>query len=47
VLASNDLTQPQSAWAVVGTGTFGGTNAVFIDTNAVNNPYQFYSIKSP
>jgi hypothetical protein len=47
VLASDDITLPLSEWTVVGTGTFGGTNVVFTDSNATNNPYQYYTIESP
>jgi hypothetical protein len=47
VLASATVAGPYSGWTVLGTGTFGSTNAVFTDTNAVNNPYQFYIITSP
>jgi hypothetical protein len=47
VLASDDLMVPQSAWTVVGNGTFGNTNAIFIDTSATNQAGQFYTIKSP
>ena len=46
VLASNDLTAPQSAWSVVGSGTFGSTNAIFC-TDTTNHFGQFYIIKSP
>ena len=46
VLASDDLTAPQSAWSVVGSGTFGSTNAIFC-TDTTNHPGQFYIIKSP
>ena len=45
VLASDDLTVPQSAWSVVGSGTFGSTNAIFC-TGTTNHPGQFYIIKS-
>ena len=47
VLASDDLTVPQSAWTVIGTGTFGSTNVIFTDTDAANHPGRFYLIKSP
>jgi len=45
VLASDDLTVPQSAWSVVGSGTFGSTNAILC-TGTTNHPGQFYIIKS-
>lgn len=45
VLASDDLTVPQSAWSVVGSGTFGSTNAIFC-AGTTNHPGQFYIIKS-
>jgi hypothetical protein len=47
VLASDDLTVPQSAWTVVGSGTFGSTNAIFTDPSATNQPGRFYIIESP
>ncbi|MEY2466003.1 MAG: mucin9, partial [Verrucomicrobiota bacterium] len=47
VLASDDLTVPQSAWTVVGDGIFGNTNAIFTDTSATNQAGRFYTIKSP
>ena len=46
VLASDNLTAPQSAWSVVGSGTFGSTNAIFC-TDMTNHPGQFYIIQSP
>jgi len=45
LLASTNLALPQSQWTVVGTGTFGSTNIMFTDTNAANNPFQFYIIE--
>lgn len=47
VLASNNLTMPQSAWSVLDGGTFGNTNAIFTDTGATNYLGRFYSITSP
>jgi hypothetical protein len=47
VLASTNLAVPQSQWTVVGTGTFGSTNVLFTDTNAANNPFQYYIIEEP
>ena len=47
VLASDDLTLPQSQWAVVGTGTFGSTNVLFTDGGAANHPGRYYVVKSP
>jgi len=47
VLASDDLTVPQSEWPVVSTGTFGGSSAVFTDPDATNHPHRYYIIKSP
>ena len=47
VLASDDLTVPQSAWTVLGTGTFGSTGVSFTDPDAVNHPHRYYVIKSP
>lgn len=47
VLATADLTSPLSAWSVVGSGTFGGTNALFTDSGATNQPGRFYLIESP
>jgi hypothetical protein len=47
VLASDDLTTPQSQWAVVGTGTFNGSNVSFTDADAANHPHRYYVIKSP
>jgi hypothetical protein len=46
VLASDDLTLPQSLWTIIGTGTFGNTNVIFTDDNATN-PAEFYFIESP
>jgi hypothetical protein len=46
VLASDDLTLPQSEWTVIGTGTFGNTNVIFTDDEATNYPAQFYIIES-
>jgi hypothetical protein len=47
VLASDDLTVPMSAWTVVGSGTFSGTNDFFTDSGATNSVQQFYTIQSP
>lgn len=47
VLASDDMTLPRSAWTIIGTGTFGGSNVFFTDFDATNHPNRFYSIKSP
>jgi hypothetical protein len=47
VLASDDLTVPQSAWTVVGTGTFGSTNAIFTDNGTTNHLHRYYVVKSP
>jgi uncharacterized repeat protein (TIGR03803 family) len=47
VLSSASLSVPLSQWQVVGSGTFGGTNVVFTDANAANNPFEYYDIKSP
>jgi hypothetical protein len=47
VLASEDPIAPPSARTVVGTGTFGNTDVVFIDPDAANHPRRFYVIKSP
>ena len=47
VLASSDLNLPHSAWTVVATGTFNGTNAVFTDPNAALYPKRYYVVKSP
>jgi hypothetical protein len=47
VLASDSPVAPPSAWAVVSTGTFGGTNVIFTDSDAANHPGSFYVIKSP
>ena len=47
VLASNDVTVPQSEWTVVGTGTFSGSNVNFTDPDAANHPHRFYAIESP
>jgi hypothetical protein len=47
VLASDDLTLPQSQWTVVGTGTFGSDNVNFTDGDAANHPNRYYVIKSP
>ncbi len=47
VLVTSDLTLPQSSWMVVGSGTFGNTNALFTDNDATNHADRFYSIKSP
>jgi hypothetical protein len=47
VLASDDMTLPQSAWTVVGTGTFTGSIVSFTDPDAVNHPQRYYLVKSP
>jgi hypothetical protein len=47
VLASDDVTVPQSAWTVVGTGTFGSSNVSFTDPDAANHPHRYYVVKSP
>jgi len=47
VLASDDLTVPQSAWRVVGTGTFSGTNDTFTDTGSAGYSHRYYVVKSP
>jgi hypothetical protein len=47
VRASASLATPESAWTVLGNGTFGGTNAIFADTTASNFPVRYYSITSP
>ena len=47
VVATDDLTVPESAWPVVGTGTFGSTNVIFTDLEATNHPGRYYVIKSP
>jgi uncharacterized repeat protein (TIGR03803 family) len=46
VLSSSNLTLPFPKWTVVGTGTFGATNVVLTDTNATNNPFQYYIIEA-
>jgi hypothetical protein len=47
VIASDDLTTPQSAWPVISTGTFNGGNVSFTDPDAVNHPHRYYVVKSP
>ena len=47
VLASDSLAVPQSAWTVVGSGTFGSTNMIFSDPGAANHSNRFYTVKSP
>ncbi|HEY3761512.1 MAG TPA: alkaline phosphatase family protein [Verrucomicrobiae bacterium] len=47
VLASGDILTPLSAWTVVGTGTFNSSNVLFIDSDATNHLFRFYTIKSP
>jgi hypothetical protein len=47
VLASDDPTVPLSAWTVLSTGTFSGSNISFTDTDAANHPHRYYVIKSP
>jgi hypothetical protein len=47
VLATDDLTVPQSAWTVLTTGTFNGSSVTFTDPDAVNHPHRYYVIKSP
>jgi phosphatidylinositol-3-phosphatase len=47
VLASDDMTVPQSEWTVIGSGTFGSTNVIFTDPDAANHTNRFYVIKSP
>ena len=47
VLASDDLSVPQSQWTVVASGTFGSTNVVFSDGGAANHPGRYYVVKSP
>jgi hypothetical protein len=44
VLATSDLTLPMNAWTVAGTGTFGGTNIVFVDRAVTNYSNRFYAI---
>jgi hypothetical protein len=47
VLASDDVTAPESAWTVVGSGTFSGASVLFTDHGATNHPSRFYTLKSP
>jgi hypothetical protein len=47
VLASDDLTVPESAWTVVSSGAFAGTNVTFTESGAANHPGRFYVIQSP
>ena len=47
VLAASSLARPPSVWAVVGSGTFGSTNAIFTDPNSASHPRQYYVVKSP
>jgi hypothetical protein len=47
VLATTNLTVPQSSWTVLGGGTFGSTNAIYTDTGAASYLGRFYSITSP
>jgi hypothetical protein len=47
VLASDQLTLPRSAWTVIGSGTFVGTNVVLTDADAANHPHRYYLIRSP
>ena len=47
VLASDDLAAPPAVWTVVGSGTFGNTNALFTDSGATHHPGRFYIVKSP
>jgi hypothetical protein len=47
VLAADDLTLPWSAWLVVASGTFSGTNVLFTDPSVTDQPGRFYTIRSP
>jgi hypothetical protein len=47
VLASDDLAVPQSAWTVVGSGTFGSGGVLLTDSGATNRANRFYTVKSP
>ena len=47
VLATTDLTLPQSAWTVVASGTFNGTSVVYTDTNSANTPARYFVVKAP
>jgi hypothetical protein len=46
VLASDNLTLPESQWTIIGGGTSGNTNVIFTDS-AATNPAEFYVIESP
>jgi hypothetical protein len=45
VLANGDASAPVNQWTSIGSGTFSGTNATFIDTNAGVYPNRFYAVK--
>jgi len=47
VLATTDLTLPQSAWTVVATGTFNGANVVYTDANTAGTAGRYFVIKAP
>jgi hypothetical protein len=47
VLASDDMTAPQSTWTVISTGIFSNAHVNFTDSDAINHPHRFYVIKSP
>jgi hypothetical protein len=45
VLASDSLSVPLSQWRMVGGGMFSGNSQVFTDTDAVNHPGRFYTVR--
>jgi hypothetical protein len=47
VKAADDVTLPLSSWELLAVGSFGETNAWFIDDDATNHQVRFYRIESP
>jgi hypothetical protein len=47
VLATSDLTQPQSAWTVVASGTFTGSNVTYGDSSEATNAGRYFLVKTP
>ena len=47
VLATSDLTQPQSAWTVVASGTFAGINVTYVDSSEATTAGRYFMVKTP
>ena len=47
VRATTNLLTPLAGWTVLGTGTFGGVGASYLDLTATNYPQRFYRVTIP